>query len=357
MSSVPTSIIATVCVTSLSLFVVPPVNVALGITATTSASPGALASIITTSADGCEFARRRQASSERRPPSPTRSGRAPRVACEGSSSHQRGNFPAALVQAFCSYSTSRAESLQSRCHVQLDRRRARGFGLRPKKLPLTAKLLPLVASPLLQREPTLLRCQAIPDGGRAQWKSSRGYRTIVPKHRTFTHRTPHRRSNCWGTAARWSKVRELIALVADTDATVLIRGESGTGKELVARSLRALSSRRDRAFVKVNCAALPGDLLESEMFGFERGAFSGALQAKPGKFEFANHGTIFLDEIGEMPAAAPGQAAARAAGRPVLPAWVAREMSRSTCASSPRPIVTSKTRSPPDTSGRICSSA
>ncbi len=99
------------------------------------------------------------------------------------------------------------------------------------------------------------------------------------------------------------KVRELIALVADTDATVLIRGESGTGKELVARSLRALSSRRGRAFVKVNCAALPGDLLESEMFGFERGAFSGALQAKPGKFEFANHGTIFLDEIGEMPAA------------------------------------------------------
>jgi transcriptional regulator with GAF, ATPase, and Fis domain len=98
------------------------------------------------------------------------------------------------------------------------------------------------------------------------------------------------------------KVRELISLVADTNATVLIRGESGTGKELVARSLRARSSRRHKAFVKVNCAALPGELLESEMFGFERGAFSGALQAKPGKFEFANHGTIFLDEIGEMPA-------------------------------------------------------
>jgi len=105
-----------------------------------------------------------------------------------------------------------------------------------------------------------------------------------------------------GHSTAMVKVRELIALVADTDATVLIRGESGTGKELVARSLRALSARRDRAFVKVNCAALPGDLLESEMFGFERGAFSGALQAKPGKFEFANHGTIFLDEIGEMPA-------------------------------------------------------
>ena len=103
-----------------------------------------------------------------------------------------------------------------------------------------------------------------------------------------------------GHSARMAEVRELIARVASTDATVLIRGESGTGKELVARALRAASPRRDKAFVKVNCAALPAELLESEMFGFERGAFTGALQAKPGKFEFANHGTIFLDEIGEM---------------------------------------------------------
>jgi transcriptional regulator with GAF, ATPase, and Fis domain len=103
-----------------------------------------------------------------------------------------------------------------------------------------------------------------------------------------------------GHSARMAEVRELITRVAATDATVLIRGESGTGKELVARALRAASPRRDKAFVKVNCAALPAELLESEMFGFERGAFTGALQAKPGKFEFANHGTIFLDEIGEM---------------------------------------------------------
>ena len=95
-------------------------------------------------------------------------------------------------------------------------------------------------------------------------------------------------------------VRDLIARVAETDATVLIRGESGTGKELVARALRARSPRRDKAFVKINCAALPAELLESEMFGVERGAFTGALHSKPGKFEFANHGTIFLDEIGEM---------------------------------------------------------
>jgi transcriptional regulator with GAF, ATPase, and Fis domain len=112
--------------------------------------------------------------------------------------------------------------------------------------------------------------------------------------------TSNRAVELLGHSAQMTEVRELIALVADTDATVLIRGESGTGKELVARAIRAGSPRRDKAFVKVNCAALPAELLESEMFGFERGAFSGALQAKPGKFEFANHGTIFLDEIAEM---------------------------------------------------------
>jgi two-component system response regulator AtoC len=97
-----------------------------------------------------------------------------------------------------------------------------------------------------------------------------------------------------------AEVQELIDRVADTDVTVLIRGESGTGKELVARALCGSSRRRDKPFVKVNCAALPTELLESELFGFERGAFTGALQHKPGKFEFANHGTMFLDEIGDM---------------------------------------------------------
>jgi two-component system response regulator AtoC len=98
------------------------------------------------------------------------------------------------------------------------------------------------------------------------------------------------------------EVRSLIARVADTDVTVLIRGESGTGKELAARGVHAASPRRDKPFVKVNCAALPSELLESELFGFERGAFTGAIQHKPGKFEFANHGTMFLDEISEMQA-------------------------------------------------------
>jgi len=103
-----------------------------------------------------------------------------------------------------------------------------------------------------------------------------------------------------GTSDKMREVRDLISRVADTDVTVLVRGESGTGKELVARAIHAASPRRDRIFVKVNCAALPTELLESELFGFERGAFTGAIQHKPGKFEFANHGTMFLDEISEM---------------------------------------------------------
>ncbi len=104
----------------------------------------------------------------------------------------------------------------------------------------------------------------------------------------------------YGSGEPMAEVRDLIERVADTDVTVLIRGESGTGKELVARAICASSLRRDKPFVKVNCAALPTELLESELFGFERGAFTGAIHHKPGKFEFANHGTMFLDEIGEM---------------------------------------------------------
>ena len=103
-----------------------------------------------------------------------------------------------------------------------------------------------------------------------------------------------------GVNPRVAEVRRLVERVADTDATVLVRGESGTGKELVARALHAGSGRRERPFVKVNCAALPSELLESELFGYERGAFTGAVQQKPGKFEFANYGTMLLDEIAEL---------------------------------------------------------
>jgi two-component system response regulator AtoC len=106
-----------------------------------------------------------------------------------------------------------------------------------------------------------------------------------------------------GDNPKMREVREIIEQVADTDITVLIRGESGTGKEVVARALFQLGNRRSRPFVKVNCAALPSELLESELFGFEKGAFTGAQKRKLGKFEYANQGTIFLDEISEM---APG---------------------------------------------------
>jgi len=90
-------------------------------------------------------------------------------------------------------------------------------------------------------------------------------------------------------------------IVAPTDSTVLLLGETGTGKELIARSLHALSTRKDRTFVKLNCAAVPSDLLESELFGHEKGAFTGAISQKVGRIELADKGTLFLDEIGEMP--------------------------------------------------------
>lgn len=107
-------------------------------------------------------------------------------------------------------------------------------------------------------------------------------------------------------SSKMQRIKDIIDQVADTDVSILILGESGTGKELVARALHYSSSRSDKAFVKVNCAALPTELLESELFGYERGAFTGAYRAKAGKFELANNGTIFLDEISEI--ASPIQA-------------------------------------------------
>jgi two-component system response regulator AtoC len=106
---------------------------------------------------------------------------------------------------------------------------------------------------------------------------------------------------CWGSGVEMRRVLTMVERVADSDVNVLITGESGVGKEVIAHELHRRSARRTRPFVKVNCAALPADLLESELFGHERGAFTGAQASRVGKFEFANEGTIMLDEIGEMP--------------------------------------------------------
>jgi DNA-binding NtrC family response regulator len=102
---------------------------------------------------------------------------------------------------------------------------------------------------------------------------------------------------------RMREIESQCVLVARTDIPVLILGESGTGKEIAAIFIHKMSARSQHKFLKVNCAAMPVDLLESELFGYEQGAFTGAVKSKPGKFEICDHGTIFLDEIGEMPAA------------------------------------------------------
>src|SRR5262245_52300411 len=104
-----------------------------------------------------------------------------------------------------------------------------------------------------------------------------------------------------GQSAALRSVLQEVETVAPTDSTVLIHGETGTGKELIARAIHNLSLRRSNPFVKLNCAAIPTGLLESELFGHEKGAFTGAIAQRIGRFELANRGTIFLDEIGDIP--------------------------------------------------------
>src|SRR4029077_9220419 len=103
-----------------------------------------------------------------------------------------------------------------------------------------------------------------------------------------------------GKSAALRKVLDQIAIVAPTGSTVLLHGETGTGKELFARAIHNLSPRRERTFVRLNCAAIPSGLVESELFGHEKGAFTGALMQKKGRFELADRGTLFLDEIGDI---------------------------------------------------------
>ncbi|MEB2312851.1 MAG: sigma-54 dependent transcriptional regulator [Sorangiineae bacterium] len=129
-------------------------------------------------------------------------------------------------------------------------------------------------------------------------------RALAEAEATRPAPTPTGVSARYGIIGLSPGIRAIYAVldrVADTPTTVLITGESGTGKELVARALHENSSRRDKPFIKVNCAAIPKDLMESELFGYERGAFTGAIGSKPGRFELASGGTLFLDEIGSIP--------------------------------------------------------
>jgi formate hydrogenlyase transcriptional activator len=115
-------------------------------------------------------------------------------------------------------------------------------------------------------------------------------------------RNPRRFEQIIGKSPALESVLEQVEQVAPTDSTVLIQGETGTGKELIARAIHNLSARCGRPFIKLNCAAIPLDLLETELFGHERGAFTGAIAQKVGRFELAHKGTLFLDEVGDIPA-------------------------------------------------------
>ena len=125
----------------------------------------------------------------------------------------------------------------------------------------------------------------------------------VQRLRTQVGQDPDGAQPCWSSGKAMQPVMTMVDRVADNDVSVLLRGESGVGKEVIAREIHRRSPRRSAPFVKVNCAALPAELLESELFGHERGAFTGAASTRVGKFEFAQHGTILLDEIAEMPQA------------------------------------------------------
>src|SRR2546421_153665 len=134
---------------------------------------------------------------------------------------------------------------------------------------------------------------------KAARQSDYSERNVVPEERQ--EGAARRYTEIIGRGRQMQELQQVIAKVADAPSTVLIQGESGTGKELVATALHETSSRRERPFIKINCAAIPRELVEAELFGFEKGAFTGAVQSKPGRFELADGGTLFLDEIGEIP--------------------------------------------------------
>jgi len=124
---------------------------------------------------------------------------------------------------------------------------------------------------------------------------------MAPRSTLYADPETRGRFGLVGSSTEMHAIFEVIEKVADTPSTVLITGESGTGKELVAKALHEQSSRKNQPFIKINCAAIPKTLMESELFGYEKGAFTGATTSKPGRFELADGGTLFLDEIGEIP--------------------------------------------------------
>ena len=139
------------------------------------------------------------------------------------------------------------------------------------------------------------------------WRSDRGYQAEIPsvaskgRQSRKTEGANNGFEGIIGSSGALREVLDLVRTVAPTNSTALIEGETGTGKELIARAIHEHSARRDRPFVKLNCAAIPLGLLESELFGHERGAFTGAVARKLGRFEAADRGTLFLDEIGDIP--------------------------------------------------------
>ena len=166
--------------------------------------------------------------------------------------------------------------------------------------------------------------------------------------------------NHYGIVGRSRAMQEVLQraeLVAQTKSTVLVTGETGTGKEMVARAIHHRSAQRDMPLIKVNCAAIPETLLESELFGHVRGAFTGATMTKRGKFALADGGSIFLDEIGTM-SHAPCRRSCCACCRSASSSRSARSARRrSTCASSPRPIAISSRWSATASSRRTCTTA
>lgn len=158
------------------------------------------------------------------------------------------------------------------------------------KLQDSARLLTIANSMIAQA--VQLRREFLQERRQLQEENTRLQRELVERFRP---------ANILGTSTRMHEVFDMIAQVCRSDATVLIRGESGTGKELVAQAIHYNSHRKHKPFIRVNCGALPETIIESELFGHERGAFTGALEQRKGRFELAHNGTIFLDEIGDFP--------------------------------------------------------